>query len=173
MLTLCNKTIKKNPLAIDQTIISFLARANVLTSEPSPSPKERLRMGLKAASSLVQGPLTLFSLYHMLTWCFLWNMILSLCVLQCFCGGEAAVYAHASRQAAGYKNRSAVHKQSQVRCRHLMIQHICFHTFHYPIRLLVQWKLRHFVQYFTDNNVFPNFFQVAGEVSWTELSAEN
>lgn len=113
-------------------------------------------MGLKAASSLVQGPLTLFSLYHMLIWCFLWNTILSLCALQCFCGGEAAVYAHASRQASGYKNRSAVHKQSQVRCRHLMKQHICFHTFHYPICLLVQWKLRHFVRYFTDNNVFSN-----------------
>lgn len=94
--------------------------ANVLTSEPSSSPKERLRMSLKAASSLVQGPLTWFPLYHMLIRCFLWNMILSLCVLQCFCGGEAAVYAHASRQAAGYKNRSAVHKQSQVRCRRVI-----------------------------------------------------
>lgn len=72
--------MKLNPLAIDQTVISFTHWANVLTSELSPPPKERLRMGLKAASSLVQGPLTLFSLYHMLIWCFLWNMILSLCL---------------------------------------------------------------------------------------------
>lgn len=36
-------------------------------------------------------------------------------VLQCVRGGEAALYAHASRQTAGHQDRCAVHQQSQVR----------------------------------------------------------
>lgn len=37
------------------------------------------------------------------------------------------------------------------------MKHICFHTFRRPV-CLVRWKLRHFVQCFTDNNVVFTFF---------------
>lgn len=103
------------------------------------------------------GTFGFLSVRHMFRWCFLWNMILS--VLQCFCGGETALYAHASRQASGHQNRSAVHKQSQVRWRlwsHLRNKHAFDASHPKP-----QFEFVLFV------------FQVTGQVSWTQLSAEN
>lgn len=81
------------------------------------------------------------------------------------------MYAHASRQAAGYKNRSAVHKQSQVGCRRVIFNETA-HVFSYiSIYFIcpVWWRLHHFVPYFTDNNVFFFFFIFPG-CWWSSLN---
>lgn len=81
--------------------------------------------------------------------------------LQCLCGRETAVYAHAPRQTSGNKNRSSVHQQSSVRFLSIPQTHI--HTAD------CTWE-----ENLQKGSDCPYFLcKVTGEIPRTELPAEN